>query len=226
MASFAQHHGNMTNDISSPSPTTPSTPAVPADLPDPRPAFAIALDTAADVLDQVTADDADRPTPCGQYDVDLLVRHLVAVLQRVGAVARGEDPFSVPQELDPLGVDHYRAAFDRARADQEATWADDEVLGRLLTLPFGVLPGVAALHAYVSEMTVHTWDLATAIGATVAWDDSVVGPALAGLVANLPAEPRGGVDGIPFDPVVSTPADAAAIDQLVAWTGRNPAWTA
>jgi len=37
----------------------------------------------------------------------------------------------------------------------------------------------------------------------------------------LPAEPR---DGAPFGPVQSVPDDAPAIEQLVAWCGRTPAW--
>ncbi len=196
----------------------------PSELRDPRPLFARTLDTAATVIAGISADDAGRPTPATDYDVDHLVRHVVAVVDRVAAVARGEDPLSVPQEVAPLDPEEYRAAFDRARAGQEAVWADDGVLERELTLPFAVLPGAIALSIYVGEITVHTWDLAVAIGAEVDWDPAAVETALISITTGLPAEPRGGPDGIPFDPVVPTAEDATAIERTVAWTGRDPAW--
>ncbi|MEM9563173.1 MAG: TIGR03086 family protein, partial [Actinomycetota bacterium] len=104
-------------------------------------------------------------------------------------------------------------------------WADDAVLGRDLTLPFAVVPGAIALSIYIGELTIHTWDLAVAIGADVVWDDDVVDGAVVAITTGLPAEPRGDEVGIPFDPVVPTAQDAPAIDRLVAWTGRDPSWT-
>jgi uncharacterized protein (TIGR03086 family) len=196
----------------------------PGDLPDPRPPFGLALDRAAATLAAIGADDLTRPTPAEAYTVDQLARHLIAVVDRIAAVARGEDPFSVPQEIDPVTDGDYRAALDRSRVVQEQVWADDAVLGRELTLPFAVLPGAVALSIYISEITVHTWDLATAIGAEVDWDDDIVAMAHQTITMGLPAEPRGDEVGIPFDPVVPTAEDAPIIERLVAWTGRDPGW--
>ncbi len=208
-----------------PSPANPApAPAGPGEMPDPRPAFAIALDRAATTISAIEAGDLGRPTPASAYDVDLLTRHLIAVVQRVGVVGGGGDPFSVPDEIAPVAGGGHRAAFDEARAAQEAAWADDEVLGRDLTLPFAVLPGIVALSIYIGELTIHTWDLATAIGAEVDWDEGVLAAALLAITTGLPAEPRGDEVGIPFDPVVPTADDAPTIDRLVAWTGRDPAW--
>ncbi len=218
-------------DTASPRPSDAAPAGIDAGIdapPDPRPAFARTLDTAAEVLAAVDPSDLDRPTPASAYDVDHLTRHVLAVLDRVGAVARGEDPFSVPAELDAATVAAAGGlvpVFERSRADQEAAWADDAVLTRQLTLPFAVLPGAVALSIYVGELTIHTWDLATAIGVEVEWDPEIVEGAVVAITTGLPAEPRGDEVGIPFDPVVPTESDAPPIERLVAWTGRNPAWS-
>jgi uncharacterized protein (TIGR03086 family) len=89
-----------------------------------------------------------------------------------------------------------------------------------MRLPFGTLPGAAALAMYTGEITTHTWDLAVATGRPPVWDDDVVSGALAAVGRGLPAE-RG--PGIPFAPPVPVPDDAPVIDRLLAWQGRDPA---
>ncbi|MGI9623767.1 MAG: TIGR03086 family metal-binding protein, partial [Acidimicrobiales bacterium] len=87
--------------------------------------------------------------------------------------------------------------------------------------------------SYFSELTVHTWDLAVSTGQQPDWDDDVVTAALAARDF-LPAENRlalfeeisaaMGLEeaAIPFAEQVTIPDDAAAIDRLVAWNGRDP----
>jgi hypothetical protein len=89
------------------------------------------------------------------------------------------------------------------------------------------------LTSYFSELTVHTWDLATATGQQPDWDDTVVAAAL-GARPIIPAENRRalfeqisnemGLDevAVPFAEAVPIPDDAPAIDRLVAWNGRDP----
>ena len=187
---------------------------------DPRPAFARAVALGGSVISAVRADQLSGATPCEAYDVRDLVGHLVAVLRRIAAVARGESPFSVPQEVTHVADDGWRTAWDAAAHEVQAAWTDDAVLARPLVLPFATLPGAVALAIYTSEVTVHTWALATATGQRPTWDETVVVPALATMQHALAAENRG--DGIPFGPVVEVAEDASAIDRLVAWNGRRP----
>ena len=105
--------------------------------------------------------------------------------------------------------------------DAAATaWSDPSLLARSIELPWATMPGAAVLGMYVSEVTVHTWDLASATNQSVIFDDAIVGASLDGMGQVLPAEYRG--DGIPFSEVVAVAADAPLIDRLVAWTGRRP----
>jgi len=88
----------------------------------------------------------------------------------------------------------------------------------------------------VSEVTVHTWDLATATGQAPAWDPHVLEAAFASIRGGLPAEDRQAIfdaiaqqmpperraPGPPFANAVPVPDDAPLLDRLVAWTGRTP----
>ena len=45
-----------------------------------------------------------------------------------------------------------------------AVWADDARLDALVTVPWGRVPGRAAVWGYMREALVHGWDLAVATG--------------------------------------------------------------
>ncbi|MET9653897.1 TIGR03086 family metal-binding protein [Streptomyces sp. NPDC006460] len=198
------------------SPSVPSAPAAGSASPsaaDPLSAFLGAVALAAATLDAVRPDQYDLPTPCEEYDVRELARHIVAVLRRFALVGRGGDPMALPHVADGS----WHEAADEARA----VWtADPGLLDRPVTLPFGTLPGAAALVAYAGEFTVHTWDVAVATGQSPAWDPAVLAASLQAMERALPAERRG--EGVPFGPVVETAPDAPAVDRLVAWYGRRP----
>ena len=86
------------------------------------------------------------------------------------------------------------------------------------------MSGAAALAAYAGELTVHSWDLALAIGRADLLDPALAEAALPAYQAFVPAAPRGG--DIPFGPVVEAGPDAGPYERLAAWTGRDPHWNA
>ena len=202
---------------------------------DPRPAFSTAVQLGRQVVAGVRPEQFALRTPCSDFDVHTLAAHLVAVLQRVAVVGRGEDPFIAPHFVTGIADADLLAAYDAFAAEAATVWADDAVLTNLLTLPWAKLPGAISLMIYVSEVSVHTWDLAVATGQTVAWDDSVLQIAYNAISRGLPTEGRMehydaaaaaavGNAGViaPFSAVVPTADDAPLIDKLVAWTGRQP----
>jgi uncharacterized protein (TIGR03086 family) len=190
---------------------------------DPRPLFADALATAAATVAAVRPDQLTAPTPCTEFDVRALLAHLVAVVDRIAAVGRGADPFSVPFAIDPVADDAWEDALATAVTGQQAVWADDAVLGAVLTLPFGTLPGAAALTSYTGELVTHTWDLAVATGQTPRWSEPVLRASLASSHGKLPQAVR--PPQVPFADAVPVPDDAPLIEQVVAWQGRDPRWT-
>jgi uncharacterized protein (TIGR03086 family) len=146
--------------------------------------------------------------------------HIIAVLERVAAIPGDDDIMTMALVRDDLAVGALGAALTTAAQAVHEAWTGD-VLGQMVTVPFGTMPGGAALAAYTSEILTHTWDLATAIGVEPQWHVGDTEMAAEVIRMGLPAEPRG-VEGMPFDAVVPTADDAPAIDRLVAWVGRNP----
>jgi uncharacterized protein (TIGR03086 family) len=187
---------------------------------DPRDGFARAVAIAGAVIAAVRPDQLDRPTPCDDFVVRDLLGHLVSVLRRVEAVATGGSALDVAPITTGVADGGWAETWEQAAAAARRAFADPAVLGRTLTLPFGDLPGAAAMIVYTGEVSVHTWDLAVATAQQPAWDDDILVAPLAASRRELPVEPRGGP--VPFGPVVDVSGDAPLIDQLVAWQGRRP----
>lgn len=191
---------------------------------DPRPMFAAALDQAGTVVAAVQPGQLTLPTPCDDYEVRSLLGHLDAVLRRVTHVARGGHPFEVPSVIEDVGDAAWARQWTIDRAALDVELADDTLLGRILTLPWGRLPGAGAIVAYCGEVTTHAWDLATAIGRTDLLDDGLAEFSAAMARRFVPAEPRGAE--VPFAPVVPVAGDAPPYEQLAGWMGRDPRWGA
>jgi uncharacterized protein (TIGR03086 family) len=203
--------------------------APPTDI---RAPFARAVATAQPVIAAVRPDQLGDPTSCDQFDVRQVLDHLVGALRKVARIGRGESPFA-PDETVADGK--WSEAWTAAAHETRAAWTDDATLRRMVRLPWTEMTGEKALEVYLSEITVHTWDLATATGQSPAWDVEVVAIGLGAMQRELPAEgrtasyeeafkhmPAGTPTDPPFAEAVSLPIGAPPIEQLVAWTGRRP----
>ncbi len=185
---------------------------------DPRPLLHRALAQVGELAAAADPDDLATPTPCAGWTVRDLLGHLVTVHRRIAHVAAGGDPLDLLHLAEIPDGDHVAALAD-GRERIETTWSDDAVLERLMTVPWGTMPGRVVGWGYVQELTVHAWDLAVPLGRG---DD--LDPVLAEAVEPvarrvLPAEPRGG--HVPFGPTVDVPADADPYRRLVGWLGRT-----
>ena len=91
-------------------------------------------------------------------------------------------------------------------------------LDRIVTVPFGTVPGMVALHLRITEFLVHGWDLARATGQPVIAPDDLAAQELAfsrSMLAKIPPDRR------PFAPPQPVAGLAPAIDQLAACLGRD-----
>lgn len=200
-------------------------------LQDPRPILDRAIATGGVIVAGVRPEQLTDPTPCTDMNVRALLAHLVGVLDRVAALGHGKEPFAVIETAVP--DDRWPDAWRESGRRASDAWSDDAVLERPMALPWIKGSGAEVLASYFSELTVHTWDLATATGQQPDWDDTVVAAALEARHF-LPAENRlafyeeisaaMGLDEVrvPFAEAVPIPDDAPAIDRLVAWNGRDP----
>ena len=118
-----------------------------------------------------------------------------------------------------IGDTEWSETWNQAAREVLAAWSEPEVLERTMILPFGQLSGAAAIAVYTGEITIHTWDLATATDQRPEWDDGTVAAALVAYQRVLPsARPP----GVPFGPAVAIDDDRPLIEVLAAWSGRQP----
>ncbi|MEE4021956.1 TIGR03086 family metal-binding protein [Gordonia sp. PKS22-38] len=183
---------------------------------DPRPAYAAATTWVFELLSAVSDDQLDSPTPCEDFDVQTLAAHLVATANKAVALGSGADALALPSFADR----HDAAAYVETVGRAVEVWSDDSTLARTVKVPWGEVPGAAALWGYVSETLVHGWDLAVATGQPAEADPTIVEPVLAVARQFIPAEIRED-DAVPFGAVVESRAEAGPTERLANWTGRE-----
>jgi uncharacterized protein (TIGR03086 family) len=163
-----------------------------------------------------------RPTPCRGWDLEMLLFHVSDSIETLneaivtGHIRLGSTQGRGGREADAVSVLHGRAA--RLLGACSAARADDRRVAigeRELTQRKVALAGAI-------EVTIHGWDIRAACGAF-----RPIPPLLAAML--LPMAPLlitpGARPGLFADPI-QLPGPAHPGDQLVAFLGRQPRWTA
>jgi len=164
------------------------------------------------VLHTIAADDMTRQTPCTEFDVTRLTGHLLNSLTALGGMVGAE----LPERDESDSVERQVVAAARPALD---AWHRHGLNG---TVPFGKgeMPARGACAILSLEFLVHAWDYAAAVdhefNAPEPLAEYVLG--LAHQVIRPEQRSRAG-----FDDPVDVPADAGALERLIAFTGRNPA---
>jgi len=163
------------------------------------------------VLHPIANDDLSRQTPCREFDIASLTDHLMNSITVIGGAAGAE----LPQRNAGDSVERQVVMAARPALD---AWHRRGLDG---TVPFGkgdapakVMAGILSL-----EFLVHAWDYSMAMGRPVQVPDSLTDYVM-GLAERVITPEGRGTAG--FDDPVAVPADAKALDKLVAYTGRNP----
>ncbi|MEU4250492.1 TIGR03086 family metal-binding protein [Amycolatopsis sp. NPDC026612] len=156
-------------------------------------------------LRAVAPDGWGAPTPCTEWDIRALVNHMTrGNLNYVGLLSGAtREQFLAQRNADALGDDPVAAFTGSVRACADA-FAAAGALDRVVDYPLGKLTGRQALAVRTADSTVHTWDLARALGADetldpglVAWIDEDYDTIFAGLApgtsffADAPADAPG-----------------------------------
>jgi uncharacterized protein (TIGR03086 family) len=186
---------------------------------DPRPFYDRALDWANSKVLGVDPTALDGPTPCSEYDVRALLGHLVATVDRARAIGEGGDPAAMPTVVTGVPDDGWADALTAATDKMSAVWADGALLDEPVPVPWGTVPGRAAIWGYANEALVHGWDLAIATGQDGEADPDLAEAVLAGVLPKIPADRRGGP--VPFSDVVKPAPDAGPTERLANWSGHR-----
>jgi uncharacterized protein (TIGR03086 family) len=190
------------------------------DTSDPRPVYTHATEQAAMLIRAVRPEHLDGPTPCAEFDVRTLLSHIVGGTRRIAIVGEGGDGLAEPAFTDGVPDDGWAEAYDEVRARVLKAWESDDRMAAPVRVPWGEVPGHAALSGYVMEIVTHTWDLNESLGRPLELDPEPAEFALAIARRVLPDEQRDA--DTPFDSARSAPEEADVYEQLAAWLGRKP----
>lgn len=173
-----------------------------------------------DALVQAIGDDHwSRPTPCSEWDVRQLVRHLVYEDLWAPPLFQGQTIESVGDrfEGDILGADP-KAAWGQAHKGAVTAVEEDGAMERTVHLSWGDEKGEEYTIQLLLDHLVHGWDLARGIGADDRMDPEIVEPVYAVWKDREEMVRGAGV----FGDQQPIPEDADTQTKLLALFGRNP----
>jgi uncharacterized protein (TIGR03086 family) len=174
------------------------------------------LDETATVVEGVREEQWVLPTPCSDWTVRAVVRHLVAGHQIFARALEGRP--SSTNATDAVPDADLAAAYRQSADVLLGAFRAPGAMKRPITIPFGTVPASVALHLRLVEALVHGWDVARATGQPEPHDQGLAEQELAWArpwLAKVPA------DRTPFAPPLPVADDASALDRLVACLGRD-----
>jgi uncharacterized protein (TIGR03086 family) len=173
------------------------------------------------VIRRVTIDDLDRPTPCPGWSVRDLLHHVVGGNRMSVVLIEGgsaEDAMAVRND-DLLG-DDFLLAYEDSVADSRTAFAECTSLEQTVHHPMGDIPAAQLLGYRITDLTLHGWDLARAIGVDDTIDDALADHVLASLLPMSQVIARVGVFG--EGPSGNVGDDAPVQARLLDLSGRRP----
>lgn len=194
---------------------------------DPRDFDRRVLDAVAPIIADVRVAHLNLSTPCTEWTLHDLLRHMIGHLHGFAAAAHGEptDPhrWDGPSQLAPDPAGAYRAAAARATA----AFGVEGLLDRTIDVHgYGVFPARVALHMHAVDFLGHGWDVAKTLGVdeqiiAAQLDDELCAHALA-IAGRWPDTPATWGPGAPFAHRVAVPETAPAYQRLMGFLGRDP----
>jgi uncharacterized protein (TIGR03086 family) len=159
-------------------------------------------------LDAVTDDQWDNPTPCTDWNVRQLVDHVIEIQRQIpeglgASVGDGDDA---------------KAEWQAVRDAALAALREPGVLERTMPGRGGDVPVEMALLPRLSDLMLHTWDLARGTGGDERIDPDSAAVVLEFLKPNDEILRSTGT----FGPKIEPPPGADAGVELLCFTGRRP----
>jgi uncharacterized protein (TIGR03086 family) len=163
---------------------------------------------------EAAADDAwDRTTPCSDWKARDVVKHVTDTQRQLAWRLNGNEgaPDPAPADIDPKRL--WRESYAAAKEALNQPGA----LEKAVPGPMGDMPAEMAVgRFFATDVLVHTWDLARAVGGDERLDADAVAQAYKGL---QPMDAMIRMPGV-FGPKVESAADADEQEQFLNFLGR------
>lgn len=173
-------------------------------------------------LARVPSNRWDRESPCADWTVREVAGHAMAVTRNIALRAAGrEAPDAFTDVAAIAGDDPLRAFRDIRSQFLEAT-DQPGALSRPVASRLGDMTVDSYLAFMRSDTFVHTWDIAVGADVDPCFDEQITALILADYRgrAMQPLRVPGRYDG-----AVPVPANADDLQELIAFTGRDPQWS-
>ena len=167
------------------------------------------------IVDGVTPEQMDAPTPCREWDVRALLDHMTGAVMMFGQALTG---VSGPSPADDVVGRDPAETFRQATRTTLGAWRQPGAMERTLKLPMGEVPGALAININLMDAYVHGLDLAVATGQEDKVEPEMAESALA--LAKEMGLDKFRMPGV-FGPEVPCAETATPHRRLLAFLGRN-----
>lgn len=188
-------------------------------------AHRLAVEQSVNAVAAVEPTDLSRPTPCADWNLADLLRHMVAQHRGFATALRGDgrdpDAWALPDTATGALARYETAAMDVLAAFDAAEPEQPVWLPELSTkAPF---PAKRVQGFHLIDYVVHAWDVARAVGHDYALDPRVE-PAATRIAFEVPNTAARGTPGALFGRVVPVGRAADPLSRILGYLGRDPAW--
>lgn len=168
------------------------------------------------LVDRISPDQLDDQTPCVNFTVTGVLEHMIGGATAFAPLFRGEGQPTAAGAPTTTGTlqDRWRAAM----VDLLDAVHTEGAAERTIAAPFGEVPGAVFARFVAFDGLVHGWDLATATNQPYAPREELVREVDSFARQALAPGMR---DGDTFAAETEVPADAGALEKLVAFSGRQ-----
>jgi|KBSSwiStaDraftv2_1062776.scaffolds.fasta_scaffold242963_2 uncharacterized protein (TIGR03086 family) len=173
-----------------------------------------------DRLDRVPNEQWGAPTPCTEWSVTALADHVIDESLWVAPLLAGHGLEAANEIVEGAKASARgdRISLWRTASTNAATaWTEPGAMDRMVALSRGPTPVPAYLDEMLVDVTVHSWDLGTAVGVLDPLPEDQVGYVLGIVEASGDLAATGA-----FAPPVPVDDGASPEAKLVALTGRRP----
>jgi len=170
------------------------------------------------IVAQASADSWSSQSPCSEWTARHVVGHVIAVQHAIAATINGNRPPMNPmKEPDRFAGDDPVTTWLEAAATVRAAIANTDIEGHRVTMWRGEMTVDEMLGYNIGDTTIHTWDLARALGVDDSLDPDLVAAALELYepIVDTMREPN------VFADLVDVNADADPQTRLLALVGRR-----
>jgi uncharacterized protein (TIGR03086 family) len=182
-----------------------------------------ACESTRSILENVKREQLALPTPCEDWPVHDLIDHIVSATRFFADIAGAEEA-SEGEEWPSYADTDFVTAFGEHARRITAAFSAPGAMERTMALPTGPAPGSRCIQVATGEIFVHGWDLAKATGQPMPPATGVADALISSDWMQLCAEVRNG-DPPVFAAEIDVPHEAAAVDRLAAFLGREPSWS-